>query len=785
MVSARTLLVAALAAVVALAQSFAPAPPPQRPCTLDAECTQAHQGVCAAASAAGAQGVCVCGAGMSWHALLRACVRYEAGTPLTLPNATLGYGTQGTGALRFAPDLRWPAAWTCDTAQCRATENGALYVTWRGDVIAAAANETTNASYTLAPEDVWVRCADPPAAAYVRASAAGASVPEQAGVAAWQHCATCAQWCGPQGHCDAVASALRASRQDPALAAFVCACNPGWTGDRCDLTVAAAQQAGVTSAADVGAVNLTLMATHAFPAYDVARACTVDADCAGGASERCYIDVAASRAARRLTRICFCAPGRVPTHGAAASCSASVTQTVSLYGLVGAATRPVSTGPTQTAAEAAAGVTLTAEAWSAASTTLTGYLASTQTAAGDTALQPMFTPATGNQTAAMDATARANPALLACATGGGGGFFAAGAVSALAWCGTCAQVCGAGADCTDAAAGSAAADTGTCACVTTHTGTACAACAAGPEWIAPVCAETWTKCSALRCSNQGHCFYASSSVANTTTEPRCACDDGWAGHACDTPAGACRAQNCSSHGVCTAEDGVCECDADWVGTDCSVRARECGLALCALDGAAHGNCTADMRCVCDAGWTGPDCAQRWCGTHGGLSAVVAYDVLGAPLLGCDCTAGGVLGGWGGPTCEVDLCGATIGHGAWDAAAGACVCYGVYAPNTSAVPVCSLDRCGDGVPVTANACWCRTPGILEFNAADLHRDETFLCQPRAPALVAAVAHRGGAGAVTDYSARPATFVVPPVTVLVAVAFAYAWAATRPPPGASVK
>ena len=315
----------------------------------------------------------------------------------------------------------------------------------------------------------------------------------------------------------------------------------------------------------------------------------------------------------------------------------------------------------------------------------------------------------------------------------------------------------------------------------THTGTTCAACAAGPEWIAPACAETWTSCSAQRCSSQGHCFVPSGGGGggNASAEIRCACDDGWAGHACDVATGPCRVQNCTAHGVCTAEDGVCACDAGWVGTDCSVRARECGLALCALEGVPHGNCTADMRCECDTadGWTGPDCAQRWCGTHSSVSVVVGYDALGVAQLGCDCTAGGAVGGWGGPTCEVDLCGVTLGRGAWDDAAGACVCAGVYAPNASAVPVCSLDRCGDGAPLTVSVCRCNSPGRLVFNSADLRQSGAFLCQPRAPTLVAAVAHLGGDGAIAAYEGRPATFVLPPVLTFLVVVAVYAWDATR--------
>lgn len=781
--------------------------PRARTCTLDSECAATHQGVCAAANvgAPGRVGVCVCGAGQSWHTLLRACIPRDVGAAVDLGNATLAYGATSAGTARFAPDLRWPSAWSCDAAQCRATEYNATYVTWRRDVVLAAAADGTGAladvaNWTLAPEDVWLRCAAPPTAAYLRAAASDASDPAQAGVAAWRHCATCAQWCGANGRCDAVATAARSAVVDPATSGFVCACSAGWSGDRCevptDALLAGNTDGGTGALGSDASASMTFVARRAFPAYDLARACAVDADCAGGGvTERCYIHVPESRRLGRLARVCFCAPGFVPLHGTTTGCVRSATQTIALFGSI--TTGDVRVGSTLSADGAALGAALVTPAWAAgsASSAPVGLLATAQTAAGDTVITPMLRPvngaaAAGAGTAGIDpltaAYARANPYLLACAASTGGGYFIAGAgVDATRWCGTCATVCGTGALCDEAAAANTErADTGACVCASADVdGTACDACVDAAR-MPPACNQTWDACAAQRCSSRGACVTAAGAGDATGASTTCVCDDGWVGPACASMTGGCRLANCSAHGTCTAVAGVCACDAGWVGADCSVRARECGVALCS----AHGACTADMRCACDSGWAGASCERRWCGAHGGVSVVTGTDAAtGAPLLGCDCTAGGATGGWAGASCEVDVCGESLGRGAWDQATASCACAGVYAVNASALPRCSAHRCGeDGWPVRVDVCQCRSARVVAFNAADLAKPGTFLCQPRAPIQVASTtwSAASGRGAVADYQNRPVVYVLPPFLTALTLVLSYACASGAKSHGGAV-
>ena len=109
---------------------------------------------------------------------------------------------------------------------------------------------------------------------YMRISASRAASASTGQERAESHCATCEEWCGPQGLCtDATA--------------FTCRCAVGWTGARCEqstasalldtsgrLAVAKLPSAFVTrphSAADTFA---TIHAS-AFPGYTLGRPCTV------------------------------------------------------------------------------------------------------------------------------------------------------------------------------------------------------------------------------------------------------------------------------------------------------------------------------------------------------------------------------------------------------------------------------------------------------------------------------------------------------------------------------
>ena len=78
------------------------------------------------------------------------------------------------------------------------------------------------------------------------------------------------------------------------------------------------------------------------------------------------------------------------------------------------------------------------------------------------------------------------------------------------------------------------------------------------------------------CAN-GRCAYEDGS---------CACDEGWSGRTCSTPAFVECLPCDRDHGACVS-DGSCKCDRFWTGLDCSVKCSPCKHGDCQMDGSCH------------------------------------------------------------------------------------------------------------------------------------------------------------------------------------------------------
>ncbi len=762
---------------------------PRRACASDIECAVYHQGVCAAATGVGGPGVCVCDTGRGWHALLRACVPFETGTLFQMTradsvNVSLRYTASAAG--RFAPALAWPSDWTCDTQQCRATESDTLYVTWRRDLVVAAA--TASVDVVLAPSEVYIRC--PPQQAYLRsASNAGSSV-AGADVPAYTHCATCAQWCG--SHSSACAGAGIQTR-DPTTgitAPFTCACAPGWSGAQCDIeTGSATADALVRTLRPVDRILrvptdqvplLASIAAVAFPVYDYTRTCALDANCA--TAERCYVAVPESVRLKRLRRACFCVPGSVPAPGLTSGCVSPSTGFAVVFGVTLATHAASTTGPTLIVPLVTPG--------GGGGNTATGYITTSTSSAGDVLVTPLAgASVTMTETgAALDATTaaylRANPYWIACAsdetgtadTTAPGGIFqplVPGAVSPLQWCTTCTRACN------PAGSTGCNATTGTCTCAPGFTGRLCAQCVANTTFVLPYCNDTATACAARQCQSHGVCMPPPkvdgiTQISDTRTPTTCACDAEWTGPSCNVSARDCAQTSCSTrNGACTSIPGVCACDParGFVGADCSVTLRACGTTLCA----GHGACTSDLRCTCDFGWTGSSCAARDC-ANGGASLDLSDSAANVYTV-CVCAAG-----WTGLDCRTSVCAppSEPWRGHWDSLKEACVCGSVWHLNASTATAsqCESHLCGpEGTPLGADFCECS--GDTQFVAFVAPGSGEMRCQPLPPtrqdAVMWSVESTGGADIA--YAHRDAVFSVLPCVTFAGIAALLVYSARR--------
>lgn len=717
-------------------------------CERDEDCTVSHQGLCAPIDASGGTGACVCG-NTSWSPRLRACLSVERGASVTV-NVTLLYApSSASTALRFEAPPKWPAAWTCDAAQCRATERGAMYTTWRRDIIvaAAAAPLGTADEFVLPAAEVFVRCSS--ARRFLRVTSSGGSTQNDTLVQAWRHCATCTQWCGGGGVC--------ASEAD-----FSCNCTRGYIGARCNVPVASVNFASLaakstataaevaTSAAIAATGALVTLLTASFPLYTLGRACAADGDC--GVSEACWVNVSASYAALRVRRSCFCVTGTVPSD-AAVGCvaySGSADGSLIVYGatvaLLPSATATARLLPVQAASDdgTQAGYIIFSNAAYTATTNTTTSVRETPSTVSAVIVGAMVTSTPVDT--ASSAYMRVTPALLACTDNATfATTLADRGISPLTWCQSCAVVCAGHANC--------GASETECMCASGFTGTHCDACK-DTSLMAPECAQTYDACNAQRCSAHGVCLPGS--VGNG-----CACHAGWAGANCSVRAGACGIHNCTGgRGQCSSTPGVCTCNSGWVGTDCGVSARECGAALCS----ARGNCTQDMRCLCDAGFSGASCEVPACANGG--TAVTATT--------CTCP-----GGFTGDYCETNVCGA--GTGAWNSTAGACSCYGVWRANDAGtIPVCSAHRCGQGEPLYVDSCLCYDLTHTYFIGALAALGENAVaCAPRELGYTRAASYQARASPIpSDTASSTIRWAIPVALVAALLATgASVWLAER--------
>ena len=779
-----------------------------RPCSTDTQCAAYHLGVCATAMVSGAPGGCVCAAGRGWHALLRACVPFETGTTVVVGTTNaLVYTDLVDG--RFAAPLRWPDTWTCDELQCRATERGVLYATWRRDLIQLASVDAAQ-TVVLAPSDVFMRCAT--GQVYLRTAASqGASATAASDVPAYAHCTTCVGWCGAHAVSCAGDGTPMLNPATGFTAPFQCTCAPGWDGVRCNVQRSSAQSeslmrnlqpgshvmlSSLDTLSSIDSTVVTVFATLTFPVYDTTRPCTTNADCDAD-TEACYISVPASQSAARIIRACFCrATGAlVPSTTARTGCVPAPRGSTTIFGVVDAtASANARTGATTVipivlsgdAANSADGTGATAtDLTSVPSETLltTGFLLvsstrlatvnatyitianATNTTWDDVviSLAPTAPQRLGSGT--MDtisaAYARTSPLWVRCATdpvtgarraesdptGSPGGTFRPLVEGQVSAAQWCAPSCIGPSACDPVGTSDCSLDTGTCNCAPGFKGPQC-----------DVLNETAHDCALRRCGAHGYCV----GVARTTADATCACQPEWTGPTCGESAFACAQANCSAGaGVCTDTPGVCHCatDGDSVGADCSITTRACGAVLCN----ARGICAVgDLHCICDApnAWSGPDCGTRVCANGGTASGDV-----------CVCAPG-----WTGDNCDVSVCAPADEpwRGHWDPAAGHCACGAVWHLNvSSATPYqCESHLCGpEAEPVEADYCDCSSTQTMrtEFMAFDTVQSGATRCRPLPPQRITPVAWSVDAagGARLSYAERDAIFSVLPVVLPVLV------------------
>jgi tenascin len=116
-----------------------------------------------------------------------------------------------------------------------------------------------------------------------------------------------------------------------------------------------------------------------------------------------------------------------------------------------------------------------------------------------------------------------------------------------------------------------------CACQPYYTGTYCSQFSGG---------LITTRCG-NDCNEHGQCLFGT-----------CACDLGYIGETCDTPAEVPCLNNCMSHGVCNW--GHCICDNGWTGSDCGT------VLACDYDCGTHGVCVFGI-CECTQYYSGEAC----------------------------------------------------------------------------------------------------------------------------------------------------------------------------------
>ena len=186
---------------------------------------------------------------------------------------------------------------------------------------------------------------------------------------------------------------------------------------------------------------------------------------------------------------------------------------------------------------------------------------------------------------------------------------------------------------------------GACACIPGSCGAAC-------EFEGSDCTAT---CPAGRfgpdCSGVCGCTAHGTCDDGRHGSGACTCAPGWAGPTCDTACeGALAGTICNGHGRCSPETGACVCAPGWRTLP---GAGACATSCPGPQGApcsGRGTCTAAAVCECDPGYGGPDCGLpcprdawgRACSGHGACDAATGA---------CACDASNATGHWAGAECD--------------------------------------------------------------------------------------------------------------------------------------